>query len=72
MKVLIVNEADLTYEEIGKMIDMIAKEDVNSAIYYKKTETGVLGVNNISIFVQRRYFRRYIEYTFKELNASKE
>lgn len=60
----IVNNTDLSYKEIGEVMDLIIKTSEVDTQYYGKKER--LKVNRLSkvIKIQIRYLKRYIEWRF--------
>lgn len=60
----IINNTNLSYKEIGDIIDEVintSKEDTN---YDGKIETGKVLYNGNSINITIRYLKRYVEWRF--------
>lgn len=59
----IINNTNLSYKEIGKIIDevMQTKEDTN---YVGKIEVGKILYKGKSINITIRYLKRYVEWKF--------
>lgn len=64
----IVNNTDLTYKEIGMLIDSIIKSSIDDTNYYGKVEWIVAEFSTHQIKVQIRYLKRYVEWRFDEVN----
>jgi hypothetical protein len=64
----IVNNTDLTYKEIGMLIDGIIKSSIDDTNYYGKVEWTVAEFSTHQIKVQIRYLKRYVEWRFDEVN----
>lgn len=64
----IVNNTDLSYEVIGKMIDQITKDCLGDTLYYGKIDNYrfVHGKKGYSLTI--RYLKRYVEWRFYENN----
>ncbi len=60
----IINNTDLSYEQIGEVMDFIIKTSEVDTQYYGKKER--LKVNRLSkvIKIQIRYLKRYVEWGF--------
>lgn len=63
----IVNNTDLTYKEIGMLIDSIIKSSIDDTNYYGKVEWTVAEFDTHQIKVQIRYLKRYVEWRFDEV-----
>lgn len=60
----IINNTDLSYKEIGQIIDEVintSKEDTN---YVGKIEVGKVLYNGVPINIQIRYLKKYVEWRF--------
>jgi hypothetical protein len=62
----IVNDTDLSYKEIGILIDLIIENNLGDTIYYGKEDEFTL--KNIfldeKLKVQIRYLKKYVEWRF--------
>lgn len=59
----IINNTDLSYKEIGQLIDevMQTKEETN---YVGKIEIGKVLYNGVPINIQIRHLKKYVEWRF--------
>ena len=62
----IINEANLTYREIGKMIDQIIEEFLEETIYFGKTDSYSVYGGGKKIRITIRYLKSYVEWGFYE------
>ena len=60
----IVNNTDLSYREIGLIIDGIMEDSKEDTNYYDKVDILKINYKNKSIKIQIRYLKRYIEWRF--------
>lgn len=60
----IINNTDLSYKEIGLIIDGIIEESKEETIYYDKVDILKVNYKNKSIKIQIRYLKRYVEWRF--------
>lgn len=64
---LIVNKAKLPYGIIGKIIDDYINDYEDTTFYVGKLEILVIDYKDILYNVQIRYLKRYIEFSFNEM-----
>ena len=62
----IVNKTDLSYEEIGKIIDLIINSGYDDTHYAGQIQWSIVAVHFKKVQVQIRYLKRYTEWRFKE------
>ena len=62
----IVNETNLSYAELGLLIDSIMKSNTGSTMYYGKVDKTIVEFGSHKIEVQIRYLKRYVEWRFRE------
>lgn len=60
----IVNNTDLSYREIGSIIDLIIKENQEDTHYIGQIEVEKVEYKKRIIKIQIRYLKRYIEWRF--------
>lgn len=60
----IVNNTDLSYKQIGILIDMIMNESVGDTHYVGQVEICTLQICTKIIKVQIRYLKKYVEWRF--------
>ena len=60
----IVNNTDLSYREIGLIIDGIMEDSKEDTNYYDKVDILKINYKNKSIKIQIRYLKRYVEWRF--------
>lgn len=60
----IVNETDLSYTTIGKIIDTIKDQGIDDTIYYGKIDKTTCEIENLTVKVQIRYLKKYVEWRF--------
>lgn len=60
----IINKTDLSYEEIGKIIDMIIHSGYEDTHYVGQIQWSIVAVRFKKVQVQIRYLKRYTEWTF--------
>ena len=59
------NHANLSYKEIGEIIDNIIEMNLGDTIYFGKVETTKITFGDgRKIKLQIRYLKRYVEWTF--------
>lgn len=63
----IVNNTNLTYKEIGMLIDDIIKSSIGDTNYYGKVEWTVVKFATHQIRIQIRYLKKYVEWRFDEV-----
>ena len=64
---LIINKAKLPYGIIGKIIDDYINDYEDTTFYVGKLEILVIDYKDILYNVQIRYLKRYIEFSFNEM-----
>lgn len=62
MKIL--NETDLSYKEIGSIIDLIIKESKEDTHYFGQVELVKVKYKGKAIRVEIRYLEKYAEWRF--------
>lgn len=62
----IINEANLTYREVGKIIDQIQEEFLEDTIYFGKTDSYSVWFEGRKIRITIRYLKSYVEWAFYE------
>ena len=62
----IVNETDLSYANIGVVIDDVIKKDIGSTHYVGQVEYFEFTLMGIKYKCQLRYLKRYVEWRFIE------
>ena len=62
----IINETNLSYAELGLLIDNIIKSDIGSTHYYGQIELTTIEFGSHIIQVQIRYLKKYVEWRFYE------
>ena len=60
----IINNTDLSYREIGLIIDGIMEDSKEDTNYYDKVDILKINYKNKSIKIQIRYLKRYVEWRF--------
>lgn len=60
----IVNNTDLSYAQLGLIIDNIIKKSNGNTNYYGKTECAIVEFGTNKIKVQIRYLKKYVEWRF--------
>lgn len=60
----IVNNTNLSYREIGLIIDEMIEDSKEDTIYYDKVDILKVNYKNKSIKIQIRYLKRYVEWRF--------
>jgi hypothetical protein len=60
----IINDTNLSYEMVGKLIDMTLKQDIGSTHYVGQVLYGSFEVGNKEVRVQIRYLKKYVEWRF--------
>ena len=60
----IVNNTDLSYKEIGSIIDLIIKESQEDTHYIGQIEVEKVEYKKRIIKIQIRYLKRYVEWRF--------
>lgn len=60
----IVNNTDLSYKEIGSIIDEMIEDSNEDTIYYDKVDILKINYKNKIIKIQIRYLKRYVEWRF--------
>lgn len=66
MQIKIVNNTNLSFKEIGEIIDKIIKNSVGTTHYYKQIELFNVVSNTEEIRVQIYYLKKYCVWTFTE------
>lgn len=62
----IVNETNLTYREIGTLIDYVMNDTRGSTHYVGKIDFCVVSLGEHRVEIQIRYLKRYVEWRFRE------
>ena len=62
----IINDTDLSYAELGLIIDHILKKNIADPHYVGKEEVIFVDFGSKTIKIEMRYFKRFIEWRFKE------
>lgn len=60
----IINNTDLSYKEIGSIIDLIIKENQEDTHYIGQIEVGKVEYKKRIIKIQIRYLKKYVEWRF--------
>lgn len=60
----IVNKTDLSYEEIGKIIDMVIRDGNDETHYAGQIQWSIVALGFKKVQVQIRYLKRYTEWVF--------
>lgn len=60
----IVNKTDLSYEEIGKIIDMVIRDGNDGTHYVGQIQWSIVAIGFKKVQVQIRYLKRYTEWVF--------
>lgn len=60
----IINNTDLSYKEIGEIIDELISTSNGYTNYYGKIEVGKVLYKGKSINITIRYLKRYVEWRF--------
>ena len=66
----IINKTDLTYKDIGMIIDGIIKSSVGDTCYVGKKDCFFVGTSKGAIKVQIRYMKRDVEWTFTKVGEN--
>lgn len=64
----IVNNTSLNYQQIGFIIDDIINKSDGETIYYGKVRYLDIVFNGLKINIRIRYLKRYVEWSFREIN----
>lgn len=62
----IINNTNLSYAELGVIIDKVIKESYGDTIYYGQVEHTIVEFGSHTIQVQIRYLKRYVEWRLYE------
>ena len=62
----IVNNTNLTYREIGTLIDFVQNSDNGRTHYVGQIEHTIVALGKHRVEIQIRYLKRYVEWRFKE------
>ena len=62
----IINDTELQYTTIGKIIDLIMEKDEGDTHYFGQVQVATMEVGMKKIRVQIRYLKRYTEWRFTE------
>lgn len=60
----IVNNTDLSYKEIGAIMDVIIEDSKEDTHYFGQTESVLIKYKDRIIRVEIRYLKRYVEWRF--------
>lgn len=63
----IINNTDLTYEQIGMIIDKVINSNQGDTCYVGKIDCCFVGTSKGTIKVQIRYMKRDVEWKFTKL-----
>ena len=66
----IINKTDLTYKDIGMIIDGIIKSSVGDTCYVGKIDYCFVGTSKGTIKVQIRYMKRDVEWAFTKVGEN--
>ena len=64
---LIKNNTNLDYKELGSIIDLVIKENKEDTLYVGLIQVFQIQYKNKIIKIQIRYLKKYVEWYFKEL-----
>lgn len=64
----IINNTNLSYAELGLIIDKVIEESCGNTIYYGKVEIATVEFKGHIINIQIRYLKKYVEWRFSEKN----
>ena len=64
---LIKNNTNLDYKELGSIIDLVIKENKEDTLYVGWIQVFQIQYKNKIIKIQIRYLKKYVEWYFKEL-----
>lgn len=66
----IINKTDLTYKDIGMIIDGIINSSQGDTCYVGKKDCFFVGTSKGTIKVQIRYMKRDVEWTFTKVGEN--
>lgn len=67
----IVNNTNLTYREIGTLIDYVMHETRGTTHYVGQIEHTIVAIGEHKVDIQIRYLKRYVEWRFYEKENNK-
>lgn len=68
--IAIVNNTELPYMVIGKMIDDISNKNTGDTMYYGKVDQFDVKYDDVEYQIKIRYLKKYVEWTFSLLHES--
>lgn len=68
---LIKNNTNLDFKELGSIIDLVIKENKEDTLYVGLIQVFQIQYKNKIIKIQIRYLKKYVEWYFKELKEEK-